>query len=163
MPPSDSAATGDRCGEMQPTLVTQITAAKQAAGQKKKWPSTAFPAGHVIGAHHHPQEGTVLAHPLPLDRRALSAHPANSPLVAQLPPFNNNIWVTDSSDGWVESEGASMNLVSAALRRPFTVMVIIFAIALGSFLAVGEPCASSSGSRIPQGCRRGWKSTSSRA
>jgi multidrug efflux pump subunit AcrB len=50
-----------------------------------------------------------------------------------------------------------MNLISAALRRPFTVLVIIIAIALGSFLAVGGAICDQLGIPYPAGLPKGME------
>ena len=50
-----------------------------------------------------------------------------------------------------------MYLISAALRRPFTVMVVILAIALGSFLAVGRSVCEQLGMPYPDGLPRGME------
>ena len=50
-----------------------------------------------------------------------------------------------------------MGLVSAALRRPFTVMVIILAIALGAFLAIGGSLFGQLGLPYPEGLPRGME------
>ena len=50
-----------------------------------------------------------------------------------------------------------MNLIAAALRRPFTVMVVILAIALGSFLAVGRSVCEQLGLPYPEGLPRGME------
>ena len=50
-----------------------------------------------------------------------------------------------------------MNLIAAALRRPFTVMVVILAIALGSFLAVGRSVCEQLGVPYPEGLPRGME------
>jgi multidrug efflux pump subunit AcrB len=50
-----------------------------------------------------------------------------------------------------------MSLISTALRRPFTVMVIILAIALGSFLAVGGSVSDQFGLPYPEGLPRGME------
>ena len=54
-----------------------------------------------------------------------------------------------------------MHLILSALRRPLTVMVVILAIALGSFLAVGRSVFEQLGIPYPRGFRGAWKSTSS--
>jgi multidrug efflux pump subunit AcrB len=50
-----------------------------------------------------------------------------------------------------------MGLISAALRRPLTVMVIILAIALGAFLAVGNSVCQQLGVPYPEGLPRGME------
>jgi multidrug efflux pump subunit AcrB len=50
-----------------------------------------------------------------------------------------------------------MNLVVAALRRPFTVMVLILAVALGSFLAVGRSVFEQLGLPYPEGLPKGME------
>jgi multidrug efflux pump subunit AcrB len=50
-----------------------------------------------------------------------------------------------------------MGLISAALRRPLTVMVIILAIALGAFLAVGNSVCQQLGIPYPEGLPRGME------
>lgn len=50
-----------------------------------------------------------------------------------------------------------MGLVSAALRRPFTVMVLIVALGLGSFLAVGGAICDQIGIPYPAGLPRGME------
>jgi multidrug efflux pump subunit AcrB len=50
-----------------------------------------------------------------------------------------------------------MSLISAALRRPLTVMVIILAIALGAFLAVGNSVCQQLGIPYPEGLPRGME------
>ncbi|MCC6493571.1 MAG: efflux RND transporter permease subunit [Pirellulales bacterium] len=50
-----------------------------------------------------------------------------------------------------------MNLISAALRRPFTVMVVIAAIAMGSLLAVGGAMCDQLGIPYPAGLPRGME------
>jgi multidrug efflux pump subunit AcrB len=50
-----------------------------------------------------------------------------------------------------------MNLIAAALRRPFTVLVAIVAITLGSFLAVGGAICDQLGIPYPSGLPRGME------
>jgi multidrug efflux pump subunit AcrB len=50
-----------------------------------------------------------------------------------------------------------MNLIAAALRRPFTVLVLIVAIALGSFLAVGGAVCDQLGIPYPSGLPKGME------
>jgi multidrug efflux pump subunit AcrB len=50
-----------------------------------------------------------------------------------------------------------MNLISTALRRPFTVLVLIVAITLGSFLAVGGAICDQLGIPYPSGLPRGME------
>jgi multidrug efflux pump subunit AcrB len=50
-----------------------------------------------------------------------------------------------------------MNLVSAALRRPFTVIVVIVAIAIGSFLAIGGAVCEQLGIPYPTGLPKGME------
>jgi multidrug efflux pump subunit AcrB len=50
-----------------------------------------------------------------------------------------------------------MSLISAALRRPLTVMVIILAIALGAFLAVGNSVCQQLGIPYAEGLPRGME------
>ena len=54
-------------------------------------------------------------------------------------------------------------VITTALRRPLTVMVVVLAIALGSFLAVGRSVCEQFGLPIPPACPAAWKSTSFRA
>jgi multidrug efflux pump subunit AcrB len=48
-----------------------------------------------------------------------------------------------------------MNLIRFALRRPWTIVVLSFAIALGSFLAVGRSTFEQMGWKYPEGLPRG--------
>jgi multidrug efflux pump subunit AcrB len=50
-----------------------------------------------------------------------------------------------------------MNLIAAALRRPFTVLVLILAIALGSFLAIGGAICDQLGIPYPAGLPKGME------
>lgn len=50
-----------------------------------------------------------------------------------------------------------MHLIHLALRRPLTVMVLILAIALGSFLAVGGSASEQLGLSYPEGLPRGME------
>jgi multidrug efflux pump subunit AcrB len=50
-----------------------------------------------------------------------------------------------------------MNLITAALKRPLTVMVLILAVALGSFLAVGGAVCDQLGIPYPAGLPRGME------
>jgi multidrug efflux pump subunit AcrB len=50
-----------------------------------------------------------------------------------------------------------MKLVRFALRRPFTVMVVILAVAIGSFLAVGRAVFEQVGLPYPQGLPKGME------
>jgi multidrug efflux pump subunit AcrB len=50
-----------------------------------------------------------------------------------------------------------MNLIAAALRRPFTVLVLILAIALGSLLAVGGAICDQLGILYPAGLPKGME------
>jgi multidrug efflux pump subunit AcrB len=50
-----------------------------------------------------------------------------------------------------------MQLIRAALRRPFTVMVLILAVALGSFLAIGRTVCEQAGVSYPEGLPKGME------
>jgi multidrug efflux pump subunit AcrB len=50
-----------------------------------------------------------------------------------------------------------MHLIRTALKRPFTVMVLILAIAIGSFLAIGRSVFEQLGWPYPQGLPRGME------
>jgi multidrug efflux pump subunit AcrB len=50
-----------------------------------------------------------------------------------------------------------MNLISAALRRPFTVLVLILVVALGSFLALGGAICDQFGIPYPAGLPKGME------
>jgi hypothetical protein len=50
-----------------------------------------------------------------------------------------------------------MNLITAALKRPLTVMVLILAVALGAFLAVGGAVCDQHGIPYPAGLPRGME------
>ena len=50
-----------------------------------------------------------------------------------------------------------MKLISIALRRPFTILVLIVAILIGALLAVGKPLAERLGLAYPQGLPAGME------